>query len=142
MFTETREEVRSHFLNVWQKMTAKEPLEPLEQLLAQVIEAHPEYHSLFDNPERLMHEDFNGDANEVNPFLHMSLHIALVEQLQTNRPSGITDAYQKLLTSGKFDAHALEHRMMDCLSASLWQAQRDSRPPDERQYLNCLQQIQ
>jgi len=141
MFAETRDEVRSHFLSVWRKMRSREPMQALEQMLAGVIERHPEYHALLSDPERALGTEGDPGAAGMNPFLHMSLHIALAEQLQTDRPPGVVSAYNQLFSSGKFERHALEHRMMDCLAASLWQAQRASTAPDEAAYLACLKRI-
>jgi hypothetical protein len=138
MFAQTREEVRGHFLAVWQKMAAKSPLEPIEALLAGVIERHPEYHALLNRPDEALNADFTADAAGVNPFLHMSLHVAIREQLQTDRPPGVVDTYRALAEQRKLDPHAIEHRMMECLSASLADAQRKAAAPDEAAYLECL----
>lgn len=138
MFAQSREEVRSHFLSVWGKMSSKVPLQPLEQLLARVIEQHPEYHVVFNDPARALRAEYSGDVANSNPFLHMSLHVAIAEQLQTDRPAGVVKAYNAMVEKRTYDAHAIEHKMIDCLSASLWQAQRDSRPPDEAAYISCL----
>jgi len=141
MFAETRDEVRTHFINVWQKMGAKTPMQPMELLLADVIERHGEYHALLDQPERALAAEFAPDSATSNPFLHMSLHVAICEQLQTDRPPGVVKAYNAILKNRRFDAHAIEHKMMGCLSASLWHSQRDSMPPDEVAYVECLMQF-
>ena len=141
MFAQSRDEVRSHFLNVWRKMAAKAPLQPMELILADVIERHCEYHALLDEPERALASEFAPDSVTSNPFLHMSLHVALCEQLQTDRPQGVVKAYNSILEKRRFDAHSVEHKMMDCLAASLWQSQRESIPSDEVAYMACLMQI-
>lgn len=141
MFAQTREEVRAHFLAVWQKMARKSPLEPIEALLADVIEHHPEYHALLNRPDEVMDPDFLTDATGVNPFLHMSLHIAIREQLQTDRPPGVVGTYRALIDQRTLDPHAIEHRMMECLSASLAEAQRKATAPDEAAYLDCLRRV-
>jgi len=140
MFAQTREEVRAHFLKVWGKMAAHSPMEPLEALLAGVIERHPEYHALLDRPDEAINAEFRTDIEGVNPFLHMSLHVAVQEQLQTDRPVGVVGAYNALVGTRRLDAHDIEHRMMECLSASLWEAQRNASPPDEAAYVECLRQ--
>lgn len=120
-------------------MTNQAALEPLEQLLAGIIERHPEYHALLDEPARALEAEYPADSATASPFLHMSLHVAILEQLQTDRPPGVVAAYNAILENRRIDAHAIEHEMMDCLSASLRQAQRNSSPPDERLYMACLQ---
>ncbi len=141
MFTQTRDGVRNHFLSVWQKMSTAAPLQPMEKILADVISRHTEYHALLDEPERALAAEFAAESSQTNPFLHMSLHVALCEQLQTDRPPGVVTAYNALVAKRRFDAHVIEHRMMDCLAASLWQSQRDSTPPDEVAYIACLMQL-
>ncbi len=141
MLVGTRDEAREFFLHVWRKMSARENMEPLEQLLAQVISEHPEYHATLDDPDGALHKDFDGAGAAPNPFLHMGLHIALIEQLQTDRPAGIRALYQQLLRGGANDSHAVEHRMMECLGESLWQASRDGVAPDEGAYLERLRRL-
>ena len=70
----------------------------------------------------------------------MGLHMALAEQLQTNRPKGIRTVYQTLCEKLQ-DAHAAEHKMADCLMESLWQAQRQKKMPDEKAYLQKLKDL-
>ena len=67
----------------------------------------------------------------------MGLHIAVEEQITTNRPSGVIDIYQAL-RKRFHDSHMVKHQMMDCLAEALWQAQRDGCEPSEDGYLACL----
>jgi hypothetical protein len=122
-------------------MSNSEFLQPLEQMIAAVIDRHPEYHALLKDPERALNTENGAEFSGINPFLHMSLHIAILEQVQTDRPPGVVNAYTAMLNSRKYDAHAVEHRMMECLSASLEQAQRDAKPPDEEVYIACLRRL-
>jgi hypothetical protein len=134
MFVETRDDARGFFLHVWAKMRGNEAMEPLEALVAEVIAAHPEYHAVLADPQRALGDDVEAAGRMSNPFLHMGLHIALVEQLQTDRPPGITAVYGELLT--RFGgAHAAEHKMMEYLADELWHAGQAGRPPDAEAYL-------
>ena len=76
---------------------------------------------------------------QTNPFLHMAMHIAIQEQLATQRPDGITELYKNLMQIYK-DTHEVEHQMMECLAEMMWQSQREGTLPDEAAYLQCLQQ--
>ena len=67
----------------------------------------------------------------------MGLHIALREQVATDRPPGIADITRKLLLRYR-DSHEMEHQMMEPLGTVLWRAQRDSCEPDEQEYLESL----
>ena len=80
------------------------------------------------------------NKEQSNPFLHMGMHIAIREQLSTQRPPGIEAAYKQLLER-LGDLHAVEHHMMECLGQAMWEAQRQGTPPDESAYLECLRRL-
>ena len=139
MFGQNRQQLRQFYHDVWQKKSNNLVLNALETSIAQVIEAHPEYHSIFQSDASL-EQDYFVEDGQTNPFLHMGLHISLHEQISTNRPDGIREIYQQLLH--KFgDAHAAEHQMMECLTESLWLAQRNNTAPSEADYLDALKQL-
>ncbi len=139
MFSNDRTELRRVFHDCWKLKQQRQALDALQQMIVSIIEQHPEYHSLLENDDNL-ERDFNPAQGESNPFLHMSMHIALVEQISTDRPPGIRDCHQKL-TKTLGSPHEAEHRMMDCLSEAIWQAQRNHSMPDEAAYLACLQTL-
>ena len=85
-------------------------------------------------------EEFLPEAGQTNPFLHMGLHLGLREQVATDRPQGIATIFSTL-ASKLGDPHDAEHRMIECLAETLWEAQRDGRPPDEVLYLERLRRI-
>ena len=136
---QSREEVRRVYLEVWRKMQQNQLLEPMEALIAEVIDLHPEYHGLLDDADTSTHGDFTPEQGQTNPFLHMGMHIALREQAGSDRPPGIQGLYQRLVANR--DRHDAEHAMMECLGQVLWQAQRDGAEPDQQQYLDCLKKI-
>ena len=136
---QSRDEVRQVYLKVWQKMQNQQLLEPMEALIAEVIESHPEYHELLTDSDETRERDFNPDEGQTNPFLHMGMHIALREQAGADRPVGINETSQRL--TAKMGQHQAEHAMMECLGQALWQAQRDNQPPDESVYLECLKKL-
>ena len=136
---QNRDEIRKVYQAVWQKVNSGQLLEPMESLIADVIQLHPEYHALLDSGESLLEAEFSADTGQSNPFLHMGMHIALREQAGTDRPAGFTKLYKKLLR--KMDVHRAEHAMMECLGQSLWLAQRNNTAPDEQAYLACVKKI-
>ena len=139
MFSNDRNELRRVFFDCWQLKQNGKPLDALQQMIAGVIEQHPEYHTLLEKIDNL-DRDYHSADGEANPFLHMSMHIALIEQISTDRPPGIRDIHQ-ILARSLDSAHEAEHRMMQCLSEAIWQAQRNNAMPDESAYLACLQKI-
>ena len=137
---QNRDQTRQVFLDVWHKLQQGLVLEPMESLIAEVIEMHPEYHGLLTNSEDALANDFNPDLGRENPFMHMGMHIALREQAATDRPAGFTAEYDRL-TRKKKTRHDAEHGMMECLGQALWLAQQQQRPPDDHAYLSCLKRL-
>lgn len=138
LFSNDRTELRQVFFNAWQKHTQSLPLEPMEQVIVNVVKLHPEYHAFFDNPDNI-DKDFSPEMGQVNPFLHLSMHISIHEQLTVNQPIGISDAFNQLLEKTR-DPHEAEHVLMDCLGEMIWKAQRENSAPDEKLYFKCIQQ--
>ena len=85
-----REELRRQYLCAWQRRRDGLPLTPLDTQIADVIELHPEYQPLLEDPAALAAE-FTVEQGRINPFLHMGLHLGLREQLATRRPPGIVE---------------------------------------------------
>ncbi len=135
-----RETARKYFLQVWAKQCNSQPMEAMERIVAAVILNHPEYHPLLEAGEAAVQAEYTPEMGQTNPFLHMGMHIAIQEQLSTDRPPGIVAAHRKLLNHVG-DPHEVEHRMMECLGECLWQAQRNNTMPDEQQYLNQLNEL-
>ncbi len=140
MFTNDRTKMRKVFTDAWRKHQDKQPMEPLEQVIANILEQHPEYHQLMKDPQAALDKDFTPEGGQSNPFLHMSMHIAIQEQLSTNRPAGITGLYQQMMLQIG-DPHEAEHQIMECLGQMLWEAQRENRMPDETAYLASLKAL-
>ena len=135
MFGNNRDQLRQMWADAWQKFMQQQPLQPLEQQLVEVIKLHPEYHALLTHTQA----DYLPELGQSNPFLHMGMHMALHEQISTNRPAGIRECYQKLKQQ-LGDEHEAAHSMMECLAEALWQSQRNLTAPDETAYLQCLKQ--
>jgi len=140
MFGGEREQMRRLFFEAWRKHRAGEAMQPLEAMIAGVVLVHPEYHGLLDDPENGLSRDYSPEAGESNPFLHMAMHISLLEQVSTDRPPGIGEIHRRL---GRRlgETHEAEHRMMECLGRLLWEAQSGGGMPDEQTYLDCLQRL-
>lgn len=137
MFGNDRDSMRRYYLQCWQKFQQKQPLDALEQQIANVVAEHPEYHALLENHAKTLQRDYLPEQGDTNPFLHMGLHLGIREQVATNRPTGIRELYQQLVI--KYGNNDAEHRMMDCLAESIWLAQRHQTVPDEAAYFECLQ---
>ncbi len=139
LYTSERDKLRQFYVDTWQKVRFNLPMDAMEQMVARVIELHPEYHAMLNNQKHLGNE-YKPEDGETNPFLHMGMHLGLQEQVTMDRPQGIQAVYQQL-GEKLGDVHATEHAMMECLGESLWSAQRDQIEPDEQEYLRALQRL-
>ena len=139
MFGNDRNQLRRFYCDVWARRQRGESLDPLAGQIAAVIEAHPEYQSLLNDPDAALGSEFTPEMGQTNPFLHMGMHLAIREQVSTDRPAGLRAAYQRLLA--RHGEHDAEHRMMECLGQAMWEAQRAGREPDEQQYLDCVRRL-
>ncbi|HEY4972874.1 MAG TPA: DUF1841 family protein [Steroidobacteraceae bacterium] len=136
---QSRDALRAAYREAWRKWRERVPLQPLEAQIADVVAQHPEYHALLQTDAGAA-EDSSADAGRENPFLHLGLHLALRDQLATDRPQGIAAVHARL-ASRPGSRHALEHRMIEVLAAVLWEAQRSGRAPDDAIYLERLQRL-
>ena len=137
MFAPTRDEARRFMIDAWRKYRAAEPLSGLEQKAVQLIAMHPEYHAVLEAPERHLERDYRPEEGDINPFLHLSLHLAVAEQLAIDQPPGIVAAFERL-RAARGDEHAALHAIVECLGEVVWQAQRTGTGPDATLYLDCL----
>ncbi|KAF7600078.1 MAG: hypothetical protein CGU29_05480 [Candidatus Dactylopiibacterium carminicum] len=134
MFNPTRDQARLFFIESWRKHHAREPLTDMESVAAELIAQHPEYHALLENPEAV-HKDFRPEDGQINPFLHLSLHLAIHEQLSINQPAGLRDAYDACLAHHAGNRHAALHDMLEALGETLFNSQRNGQPPDAQAYV-------
>lgn len=141
MFNPSREDVRRFFCEAWRKRKAGEIVTPLEATALKWVDLHPEYHALLDDPEAAVASDFSINRGQSNPFLHLSMHLAIEEQLSIDQPPGIRGAFQ-LLAQRAGSEHDAMHETMECLGRVLWEAQRGTLSADASAindaYLDCL----
>ncbi len=141
MFNPSRDDVRHFFCDAWRKQREAAVVTPLEAAALKWILVHPEYHALLQDKERALTEEFKVERGQTNPFLHLSMHLALEEQLAINQPPGIVAAFQRIAVRAG-DAHGAAHEAMDCLGEVVWSAQRGTLAADTQAinaaYLDCL----
>ncbi len=138
MFNPSRDEARRFLIDAWAKHRSRQPMTALETIAADLIAMHPEYHLTFDHPERHVERDYAPEAGDINPFLHLSLHLAVAEQLSIDQPPGIRAQFERLRAAHE-DGHEALHAVLECLGEVIWSAQRHGTPPDAKLYLACLE---
>lgn len=138
MFNPSREQARRFFFDTWTKYRQGGVLSDLERIALGVIALHPEYHGLLEDAARNLDRDFAPEDGAMNPFLHLSLHLAVEEQLSIDQPPGLRAHYERIAASSG-SAHDAKHALLECLGKTLWQAQRAGVPPDPAIYLGCVE---
>lgn len=135
MFNPSREQVRQFFTDAWAKHKSGGILTPLETIAARIMDQHPEYRADLEDPQA-DRRDYSVEEGRSNPFLHMSMHLAIREQVSIDHPPGIRAAHQKLAASR--GEHEAEHVIMEALGQVIWEAQRLGTPPDNDKYLDLI----
>lgn len=143
MFNPSREQARQFLIDAWRKRREGLPATPLETVAGDIVVLHPEYHSLLDTKDKAgkadkaLEKEWSPENGETNPFLHLSLHLAIEEQLSIDQPPGIAAVFRQLLARHG-DRHEALHAVLDCLAETLWRSQRDQTPLDSKTYLDLL----
>ncbi len=139
LYNPSRDQARQFIFDAWAKFKQNLLLTDLEKIAIEVIQMHPEYHAVLNAPERYMNQQYFPEMGETNPFLHLSLHLSVIEQISINQPIGITKIYDTLRKKHD-DKHMAQHHLLECLAETIWQAQRNNAPLDSAHYLSLLSQ--
>lgn len=135
MFNPSQHDVRRFFCETWRKVRAGEVLTPMEAIARDWLVQHPEYDSAFSDLDAALAADYSVERGQSNPFLHLSMHLSIAEQVAVDQPPGIRAAYLALAQKlGEHDAH---HALMECLGQMIWTSQRSGLPPDGQAYVEC-----
>jgi hypothetical protein len=131
-------DVLRFFCGVYAKAQTPAPLEPMEMLVSQWIDEHPEYHAELADVDAALASMLKVDANLENPFLHLSMHLSISEQCSIDQPRGIRQAVE-LLTHKLNSLHDAHHQAMECLGQMIDESQKAGRMPDGEAYIDCVQ---
>lgn len=139
MFNPTRDQARLFFIEAWGKLGRREVLTPLEAMASDIVGLHPEYHALLE-AEDAVEREFPPEDGQINPFLHLSLHLAIEEQLTIDQPPGIRALFDAACVRHG-ERHAALHDLLEALAETVWAAQRERRAPDGVAYLARARQL-
>jgi len=135
MFAPSQHDVRRFFCDTHRKRREGLPLTPMETVAADWIDQHPEYHAELSDVEAALAAVYDVEAGRNNPFLHLSMHLSISEQVSIDQPHGIKQAYE-LLAAKRGSAHEAHHEVMECLGEMMWESQRSGQPPDGHKYID------
>jgi hypothetical protein len=135
MFQPSQHDVRSFFCGTWRKQQAGLPLLPMEAQAARWIDEHPEYHAALSDEPAALAASYRVEDGRENPFLHLSMHLSILEQTGIDQPTGIRQAVE-LLAAKRQSLHQAHHEVMECLGEMIWNSQRSGLPPDGQAYID------
>jgi hypothetical protein len=137
MFNPSQDDVRRFFCDSFRKYRDGEILTPLEAIARDWIVQHPEYAGQLDDVDAALAADYSVDRGQANPFLHLSMHLSIAEQISIDQPPGIRAAFLALAQRLQSE-HEAHHQIMECLGEMIWTSQRNGLPPDGGAYIECV----
>ena len=126
-FKELRQETQARFQQIWEISQAGGDLEGEEARLDEVMERHPEYHEFWEKAEAIGSEDVVVD--EVNPFMHATVHAAVESQLAEGSPPETKEALEALLKAG-YSRHEAIHFIGAVVADEIYHILKENRPAD------------
>ena len=137
MFQPSQSDVRRFFCAAYAKQRVGLPLDAMESIAAEWITQHPEYHGDLDDEAQALEAIYTVEEGRTNPFLHLSMHLTIQEQLSIDQPTGIRQAVE-LLAARRNSMHQAHHEVMECLGEMIWSSQRSGQPPDGQAYIDAV----
>jgi hypothetical protein len=135
MFAPSQDQVRRFFCEAWAKHLGGQVLTPLEVQATDWMAQHPEYQDDLADAEAAVKAVYSVEAGRTNPFLHLSMHLSITEQVSIDQPPGIRAAVQKL-AQRRSSLHEAHHEVMEALGEMVWNAQRSGLPFDGPAYID------
>ncbi|MBA4110498.1 MAG: DUF1841 domain-containing protein [Leptothrix sp. (in: Bacteria)] len=135
MFAPSQDQVRRFFCEAWAKQQAGQVLTPLEVQATDWVAQHPEYHADLADAEAAVKAVYAVEGGRTNPFLHLSMHLSITEQVSIDQPPGIRAAVQHL-AQRRNSLHDAQHEVMEALGEMVWTSQRTGLPFDGAAYID------
>ena len=137
MFNPTQADVRRFFCATHAKQQAGQPMEAIETLAGLWIAEHPEYQPELADVDTALARNYDETPDRTNPFLHLSMHLSITEQVSIDQPRGIRAAVQAL-AQRRGSLHEAHHEAMEALGEMVWASQRAGQPFDGEAYIERI----
>jgi len=128
-------ENRTRYHELWIKAKAEdyEDVEDEEiQIMKGMLEHEDEYSEIFDNAHRLSDDEFGPDAEE-NPFMHITIHAIIENQLELKEPTEVYQFYLAMLKK-KCPRHEVIHLLGAIFVRLLYRVLKYKEPFDNERY--------
>jgi hypothetical protein len=130
----TRE--RSHLLWEVAKTGDLGTLSPEDKKMAEIMLEHEEYHNQFEIADLLSEHEYDVD-NEVNPFLHVTLHAVAGRQLEDRDPIEVYQFYNAMRKK-KASHHEAVHLLCAVLIPLMFDTLKEKKVFDLAEYRSRL----
>lgn len=107
-----------------------------EKQLAHIMLEHKEYDNDFCNAEDLFDYEYDPDT-EINPFMHISVHSAIENQLTEQEPTEVCEFYEAMREKG-VSQHAIIHQIGLIFVPLVFHTMVHSKPFDSGRYKRLL----
>jgi Domain of unknown function (DUF1841) len=126
-------EVRQFWLDAFAKLTQNRTANsPHEQLAMDILAQHREFHERLKTGSDPLNRSYS--AGEINPYLHLSMHLAVQEQISSDQPAGLRRLFTEL-QAATGSAMQAQHHVMQSLEKTMALAQQTQTAPDALAYL-------
>jgi len=96
---------RKRIKEVWQRMKKGESLSEEDERLAKILLEHQEYAKIWEETSSKIDE-----TEKINPYLHVSLHLVIENQIAEENPRQVSRYLSKKLSQGA-DRHEIIHEL-------------------------------
>ena len=130
---------REHFHFIWEKVKNDDldDLNDEEKRLAETMLMHEdEFFNQFEFADVLHEREFDPDA-EVNPFLHIIIHVVIENQLGARDPIEVFQFYNAMRNK-KYPHHDTIHLIGAILTPFIYETMKDQEPFDRNRYISLL----
>jgi hypothetical protein len=137
----SQSENRLRFHRIWQsaKGDSLGELAADDRQLAKIMLEHDEYHHQFEIADLLADHKFNPET-DVNPFIHVTIHSVIENQLATKEPIEAFQFYNEVRRRGA-DRHETVHLIMAIFLPLLFDVLKNERDFDEKFYTFLLRRL-
>ena len=128
---------REYLYQVWQMSKVDiHVMSEDDQLLSFIMNEHEEFLDYWENFEKWRDHEFDPEQ-EVNPYLHVSLHHMVETQIRNEAPPEVEKVFQALKNNG-LDRQTAIHRIGDVFLKYLMRSLQEQKDFDMRAYLGEL----
>jgi hypothetical protein len=135
-----RQAFRRTVYHIWGMIQAGlvDEMNEAEYAIARILLEHPEYGDFFEDEKILDGRKFD-TGSAVNPFLHVSLHKMIEDQLEAGHPEEVRFFFESMEAKGN-DRHEIVHVIMKILSILIFEAMHSRQSLDVDRYRSILEQ--